>query len=81
MGRPLIRQEVRQRAREMGVTPREFRMNFFSPQMRQDIKQTVKAKAGKALGVRPRAKTTAFFSPAYILSGYGMQKGYGGKKQ
>ena len=80
MGRPMIRQEVRQRAREMGVTPREFRMNFFSPQIRQDIRQTVKAKT-KGVGVRPQTRTTAFFSPAYILSGYGMQKGYGGKKQ
>ena len=76
----MIRQEVRQRAREMGVTPREFRMNFFSPQIRQDIRQTVKAKT-KGVGVRPQTRTTAFFSPAYILSGYGMQKGYGGKKQ
>jgi len=77
MGRPLIRQEVRQRSREMGVTPREFRMDFFGTDVRKDVRQTVKAKT-KGAGVRPRTRTTPFFSPAYILSGFGMK---GGKKQ
>ena len=52
-------------------------MNFFSPQIRQDIRQTVKAKT-KGVGARPQTRTTPFFSPAYILSGFGMK---GGKKQ
>ena len=77
MGRPLIRQEIKQRAKAAGVTPREYRMDFFSPQIRQDIRQTVKAKT-KGVGARPQTRTTPFFSPAYILSGFGMK---GGKKQ
>jgi len=82
MGRPLIRQEIKQRAKASGITPREYRMDFFSPQIRQDIRQTVKAKT-KGVGARPQTRTTPFFSPAYILSGYGKMRGYGtgGKKQ